>query len=279
MIKSLLLTIDGSNYSESVLKYGIYFAEKLESVLRVLTVVDIRLFDWSMAASADSFVPVMPSADFQAESQKMLDEKADKIIEKAADILKKSKVKYDLTKVSGIPVDEICLYAKKNDMVIIGARGEYEKWSDKLLGATVEAVTRQITKPVVLVDKTFESFDHIHCGYDGSTTANKALQLGAYLTKMFDAELKVISVFDDQEERESVLAEAEEYLIPYEINYKLRHEAGNVEEVLVNAHNNAPYKVLTLIGSYGHSRLREAIIGSTTVHVMRKAGKPILLAK
>ncbi len=279
MIKSLLLTVDGSNYSESVLKYGIYFAEKFDAVLRVLTVVDIRLFDWSMAASADSFVPVMPSADFQAESQKMLDEKADKIIEKAADMLKKSDVKYDLIKVSGIPVDEICLHAKKNDMAVIGARGEYEKWSDKLLGATVEAVTRQITKPVVLVDKEFIPVDHLHCGYDGSTTANKALQLGAFLAKMLNAELKVISVFDDEEERKAVLAEADEYLLPYEIKYKLRHEAGNVEEVLVNAHNNAPYKVLTLIGSYGHSRLREAIIGSTTVQVMRKAGKPILLAK
>jgi nucleotide-binding universal stress UspA family protein len=33
------------------------------------------------------------------------------------------------------------------------------------------------------------------------------------------------------------------------------------------------------MGSFGHSRLREAILGSTTVQVMRKANKPILLAK
>jgi nucleotide-binding universal stress UspA family protein len=36
---------------------------------------------------------------------------------------------------------------------------------------------------------------------------------------------------------------------------------------------------MLVMGSYGHSRLREAIIGSTTVQVMRSAAKPIILAR
>lgn len=279
MIKSILLPIDGSVYSEAVLRYGQFLAEKFNSVLRVLTVVDIRLFDWSMAAGADSFVPVIPSADFQEESQKMQDEKAQKIIEKAAEILGKSSIKYELNKVSGIPVDEICYQAKSNDMIVMGVRGEYERWSGKMLGATVESVTRQITKPVLLVDKTFASFERIHCGYDGSSAGNKALQFAAYMAKTMITPLQVIAVFDTLDEREAVLKEAERYLIPYDVEFQLRHETGDVAEALVNARNNAPVAALTVIGAYGHSRLREAIIGSTTVQVMRKAQKPILLAK
>ncbi len=91
--------------------------------------------------------------------------------------------------------------------------------------------------------------------------------------------VQVLSIFDDEEEREAVLKEAEKYISPYNIDYQLRHESGDGADVLVNAQNSAPDSSLMIIGSYGHSRLREAILGSTTVQVMRKANKPVLLAK
>jgi nucleotide-binding universal stress UspA family protein len=279
MIKSILLPIDGSTYSEPVLQYGQFFAKEFGAVLRVLTVIDIRLFDWSMATGADSFVPLMPSADFQTESQKMQDEKAQKVIEKAAEILKKSDLKFELTKTSGIPVDEICQYAMENDMVIMGLRGEYERWSNKFLGATVESVTRQITKPVLLADKSFTELQRIHCGYDGSSSANKALQLSAFICGVLKIPMQVISVFDSEEERRHILGEAERYLTPYGVEFQLRHETGDAANILIDAQNNSPVPAMAIIGSYGQSRLRELILGSTTVEMMRKAKKPIILTK
>jgi nucleotide-binding universal stress UspA family protein len=279
MIKSILLPIDGSNYSETVLKYGIYLAKKLKAIVRVLSVVDIRLIDWSMATGAESFVPLMPSADFQAESQKMQEEKAEKVNQKAAAILKKSEVNHEIIKSSGIPSDEICHHAMENDFVIMGIRGEYEKWTNKFLGATVENVTRQVNKPTMLVDKEFSEIERIHCGYDGSSSANKALQLSAYLSDTLKLSLQIIAISASEEERKQLLNEADRYLNPYDIEYTLRHETGVPSDTLVNVQNNAPSSSLMVIGSYGHTRLREAIIGSTTVEVMRRAQKPVLLAK
>jgi len=278
MIKSILLPVDGSPYTDSVLDYGMYLAKKLGATLRVLSVVDIRLFDWSLSGGADSFVPIMPTPEFQEESQKMQHEKADQIIKKAGEILKKSGLPFETFKRAGIPVDEICTMARQNDMVIMGIRGEYERWSDKLLGVTAEAVTRQINKSILLVDKEFKPVESIQIGYDGSDTANKALEISAELAVSLSLPLEVISVFDTEEERKTVLDEAERYLLPYELKYKLRHETGDAAEVLIAAQKNAAKPSLTVIGSYGHSRLREAIIGSTTVEVMRKAS-PVLLAK
>ncbi len=278
MIKSILLPIDGSPYTDAVLEYGIFLAKKLDAVLRVLTVVDIRLFDWSMSAGADSFVPIMPTPEFQEESQKIQQEKAEQIIKKAGEMLRDSGLSFDTYKKAGIPVDEICSMARENDMVIMGIRGEYERWSDKLLGVTVEAVTRQINKSVMLVDKDFMPIESIQLGYDGSDTANKALEISAELAVSMSLPIEVISVFDGEEERKAILREAERYLEPYKVQYKLRHETGDAAEALVSAQKNAPHSALMIIGSYGHSRFREAIIGSTTVEVMRKAS-PVLLAK
>ena len=278
MIKSILLPIDGSAYTDSVIEYGIFMGRKFDAVLRVLTIVDIRLFDWSLSGGADSFVPIMPSPEFQEESQKLQQEKADHVLKKAAEILNRSAVKFETFKRAGIPVDEICNMARQADMVVMGIRGEYERWSDKLLGVTVEAVTRQINKSVLLIDKVFKPIERIHVGYDGSDTANKALQLAAEMSTILSLPLEVIAVFDSKDERNAVLDEAERYLLPYNLNYALRHETGDVVEVLVAAQKKAPKPALTVIGSYGHSRLREAIIGSTTVEVMRKSS-PVLLAK
>ncbi|MHB2148351.1 universal stress protein [Calditrichota bacterium LG25] len=279
MIKSILLPIDGSPYTEAVLDYGDFLAEKFGAILRILTVIDIRLFDWSVATSADSFVPIMPSTEFQEESQRIQNEKAEKVIQKASEILSAKKRTFEIIKVSGIPVDEICQVAKTTDMVIMGIRGEYEKWSGKLLGATTESVTRQIAKPMMLVDKEFKPFEQIYCGYDGTIAANHALEMAAFLAYSLNLPLQVVSVFDSDDEREETLKEAKQYLTPYKIKFDLRHETGDPDETLVNVQNNSPKPSLMVIGGFGHSRLREAILGSTTVHVMRKANKPILLVK
>ena len=49
MIKSILLAVDGSAFTEPVLKYGIELSKKFQALLRVLTVIDIRIFEWAVA--------------------------------------------------------------------------------------------------------------------------------------------------------------------------------------------------------------------------------------
>ncbi len=279
MIRSILLPVDGSIYSESVLQYGIFLGKKLDALLRVITVIDLRLFEWNMSTGADNFIPVVTPAEFQEETHKMLETKADAILHKSKAILQESGLAFELNKITGIPVDEICVASKSCDLVIMGIRGEYEHWTSRLLGAVTEAVTRQIAKPVLLVDRTFTEIKRVLCGYDRSDSSNKALQLSAFLAGALKTEVQVAAVFNQNEEREEVLEEAEQYLKPYKIEFTLRHETGTAAEALIEAQNSAPFPSLLCMGSYGHSRLREAILGSTTVQVMRKANKPILLAK
>ena len=280
MIRSILLPIDGSTYSKSILEYGIHLGKALNATLRVLTVVDIRLYEWNLSAGGDSFVPVVTTTAFQEETQQMLKKKAAAILDKAEQMLKESGLKYELETFDGIPADEISERAKISDLIILGIRGEYERWGRHDLGATVEIAVRQISKPVLLVDKNFVPFKRILCGYNGSDAANRALQLSAFLSKELQMMLQVLVVSSLDEERNELLNEAGRYLEPYDIEFQLRHETENsAVDALINARAGAPFDVLLAIGSFGHSRLREAILGSTTVQIMRKAAKPILLAR
>lgn len=279
MIKSILLPVDGSSYTEAVLNYGQFIARKFKAVLRIITVVDVRTYEWTLNVGSEGYMPVVPATVYQDESHKFLVERAEGLIKKISQTLKDSNIKYECQQLDGSPVELICDIARQVDLVIMGAKGDYEKWDVTLLGTTIESVSRQCQTPVMIVDKEFKAFKRIISAYDQSEYSNKGLRLAAYLASGLKLPIEVLSIGDDDEFRHECLDEAKNYLDPYGLNVQYRHEAGDAADTIVEVTKNVPDTSLLIMGSYGHSRIREAILGSTTVQVMRNAVKPILLAK
>lgn len=279
MVKSILLAVDGSAFTEPVLKYGITFAKKFQALLKVLTVIDIRIFEWAVAIGVEGFAPIIPSSGYQEESQRLLEQKAEEILKKTEEILKKSDVQYVLEKESGNPIDLICDKSRLVDMLIMGARGEFAKWSDKMLGATLEAITRLSIKPVFITPKDFKDINKILIAYDGSENASKALSLAAFFASKLKLPLCLLNVNDSQQNARTLLNEAKEYLRPHEIpTVEEKVAEGDPAERIVQISNELGVDLI-IMGSYGHSRIREAILGSTTVQTMRKSSIPVLMAR
>ncbi len=279
MIKSILLAVDGSAYTEPVLKYGIELSKKFDAYLRVLTVIDIRIFEWAVAIGVEGFAPIIPSTGYQEESQKILEQKADEVLKKTEKILQKEKLQYVLEKESGNPVDIICDKARLTDMVILGARGEFAKWSDKMLGATLESLSRLCIKPILVTPKEFGKFSKILVAYDGSENASKALALAAFFASKLNLPLLLLNVNESEEDGKATLKEAIDYLIPYNLGkIEQRIVQGDADEKIIQIANESRSDLI-IMGSYGHSRIREAILGSTTVQTMRKAAVPVLIAR
>ncbi|GAB4328914.1 MAG: universal stress protein [Calditrichia bacterium] len=279
MVKSILLAVDGSQFTDPVLQHGIHFAKKLNAQLRVLTVIDVRIFEWAVAIGVEGFAPIIPSTAYQEESQQLLEQKADQILNKVDEILKNTGIKYTLEKQQGNPVDVICDHARLSDMVIMGARGEFAKWSDKMMGATLEAVSRLSVKPICVVQRKFREIKKMLVAYDGSENACKALTLAAFFANTLQTPLTTLTIHPSEEEGLRILNEAHTYLSAYDLpEVKLLRIDGDVVEGIINTANmeNADWIVM---GSYGHSRIREAILGSHTVQVMRKSPLPILMAR
>jgi len=279
MIKSILLAVDGSAFTEPVLQYGITLSQKFQALLRVLTVIDIRIFEWAVAIGVEGFAPIIPSSGYQEESQKLLDQKAEEVLKKIETILKQKKVEYVLEKESGNPVDMICDKARLADMVIMGARGEFAKWSDKMLGATLESLTRLCIKPIFISPKEYRDIQKIMVAYDGSEHASKGLALAAFFASKLSLPLMLLNVNDSPQAGKQILQEAKEYLAPYRLS-SLEEEvvAGDAAEKIISVSKDRKIDLIVM-GSYGHSRIREAILGSTTVQTMRNATVPVLMAR
>ncbi len=279
MIKSILLTVDGSVYTDSVLDHGIDLARKLNAYIRVITVVDVRIYEWVLNTGGEGYMPVVPSNVFHDESFKFHNERADALITSVNEKLSSAKVKFEAEKLEGSPGEMICELSRQVDLIIMGARGDYARWGDRMLGATLESVSRQSHAPIMIVDQKFNEFKHITCAYDRSDYSIHALKLTAFLGSSLKYPVEVVNIDNDEEVRKASLEEAKKYLDPHQIEAQYRHEAGDAADILVQITKDAPVSTVLLMGSYGHSRIREAIIGSTTVQVMRSAKKPIVIAR
>ncbi len=278
MFKSIMLAVDGSAYTDAVLAYGIDLAKKYTSHLWVLTVADIRIFEWASAVGSDGFISIVPSGSYQDTSKQLLEEKSQKILDKCSDRLVASGVSFSGEKIAGAPVDIIAERAQIADLIILGQRGEFARWEKKALGATVEAVSRLIHKPLLIVKTAYKPIRKILVGYDGSNHANRALQHVAQLAENTPAEVMVICVNDDTELAQHFCKEAMTYLDHYKINAQCSVTGGHPDEQLTKAAVAGAYDLMA-IGAYGRSRVREALLGSTTDHILRASPCAVLLAK
>ncbi len=278
MIKSILLPIDGSVYTEAQVRYTVELARAFDARVSVLSILDVRIFEWAVVMGTDGFVPIIPSNVYKEESKKILESKAAAVLEKCSEILTSENVEFDAEKISGSPSDIICEKAPLVDLLVIGMRGEFAKWKKNLVGATLDAVMRQWSKSILVTSREFKSIGNILFAYDGSERSNKALQLVGLFATQLSAPVTVLSVHDKEMFRSKLLEEAQSYLKPYKAQVDLVGVSGNPEKEIIRVAGER-HCDLMIMGAFGHSRIREAILGSTTEQVVRKADVPVLLSK
>jgi nucleotide-binding universal stress UspA family protein len=100
--------------------------------------------------------------------------------------------------------------------------------------------------------------------------AEFATELGAPLT--------VITVARDPQMGERVIGEARHYLEPYRVGATFEQLGGHAHEEIVRYLEQSDTDLL-FIGAYGHSRIIEMVLGSTTEYVLRNAPCPVFLSR
>jgi nucleotide-binding universal stress UspA family protein len=146
------------------------------------------------------------------------------------------------------------------------------------LGVHIEPTIRALHRPILLTDKPLVSPKRFLLAFDGSATSRKALQMVADSPLLKGAACSLVmvgpSTFDTRKELESAeqqLAEA-----GFEVNAELL--AGEVDEVILEQLATQQADLLVM-GAYGHSRIRQLLVGSTTSTLVRRSNTPLLLLR
>jgi nucleotide-binding universal stress UspA family protein len=278
MIRNVLATVDGSAYSNAVVNQGIELAGKYGALLHFLTIVDVRIFEWPVYIGGDGFMPMVPTSTYRIETQRILEEKAEEVLKRCAQKAGQAKVDFVTAKIAGSPVEVICEQARKVDLIVMGRRGEYARWEGKLMGATLDGAVREANKPILVLPKEHRAIRKMLVAYDRSPQANHALQMAADLAFHLKGPLVVLVVDDDAASGQATIQEAEEYLSPFALKVSSQLSKGRAGEQVLKA-CQAENIDLVIMGAHGHTRLREALLGSTTEEVLRQTGLPLLMVR
>ncbi|MBI3783352.1 MAG: universal stress protein [Deltaproteobacteria bacterium] len=277
MIKTILVGLDGSEHAQTARDYGLWLGRRLEARVVGLHVVDIVSIEGSFFHDISGSLGFEPYLDFSSKMREVLHERGKNILDDFAAVAGAAGARFDTQLAMGVVANEIAEAAKTADLVVIGHRGVNEKFSTGLLGSTAESVTRKSPKPVFVSTTAFRECANPLLAYDGSQRAAAAMQSAADFCTTLQLPLSVVTVNRDDKAGRKTLAEAEAYLRSYAIKTTFElQQTGNAPERIANFIRERQYDLL-FIGAYGHSRIIEMVLGSTTEYVLRNASCPVFL--
>ena len=278
MIKSILVALDGSEHASAALDYGLWMAERTHGRVTGLHVIDIVSIEGSFMHDISGSLGFEPYLDFSAKMREALRERGEVLLDTFEKRCRERNVACDRVLGMGIVANEICEHARLADLVAIGHRGINEQFSTGLLGSTTESVTRKSPKPVFVSPMRFGEPKRPLLAYDGSPRSSLAMHEAAEFASAFRLPLTVLHVARDETEASKVLTEARRYLEPYGLELRCETHQGPPHEGIVHMIREHGYDVL-FIGAYGHSRIIEMVLGSTTEYVLRNSPTPLFLCR
>ncbi len=277
MIKTILVGIDGSEHARTAVRYALWLAERLHGRVIGLHVVDIVSIEGSFFHDISGSLGFEPYLDFSSKMRGVLEERGRGLLEAFAEQARQRGVPCETVLAMGIVANELTERARTADLVVIGHRGVNERFSTGLLGSTSESVTRKCPKPVLISPLAFEEIRRPLLAYDGSARAAAVMQQAAEFCATLSLPLAVLTVHREEEQGRRVLEEAESYLRPYGLTTTLElQQTGNAPERIANFIRERGHDLL-FIGAYGHGRIIEMVLGSTTEYVLRNADCPVFL--
>jgi nucleotide-binding universal stress UspA family protein len=276
MIKNLLVAIDGSEHSRSAIEHALWIAERLGASVTALHVIDIVSIEGSFLHDVSGSLGFEPYLDFSTKMREVLEARGKVMLAEFTERAADSKVHCETSMDVGVIANEICEHARTADLVVIGHRGINEKFSTGLLGGTAESLTRKCPKPLLVCPMEWKGVKKPLLAYDGSQRSASAMQAAAEFCVSFQLPLAVLHVARDETSGARVLEEASRYLASYPLATSFSSLGGNVPEQIVGAIRSEGHDLL-FIGAYGHSRIVEMVLGSTTEYVLRNAPCPVFL--
>lgn len=278
MIKNILVAVDASEYSVIAAECAFTIAQATKASLTFLHVSDIRIIEGPLVSTYDGYNLSSSGMIQMDDLRAVLDNKARLILNKMFELAGKAGFKANLEKTLAVPSSAIAEATTGFDLVVMGERGEGSQWGGAMLGSTVERVAREGSKPLLVTGKTSIAFKKCLVAFDGSKHSHNSLLFAIELCTSLGAILTVLTVSNHEEERKQREEMARGLLCGASLVVEVLSRTGDDGPTIVKVANELDVDFIVM-GAFGHSRVREAIIGSTTVEVMRKADQPVLLVK
>lgn len=174
-------------------------------------------------------------------------------------------------------VDTLMDLEADTHLIVMGTH-DYKAWTTKRhLDHHVERVIRSVKRPVLVIPQTtFVVPSSFAVAYDGSATASKMVEALASSPLLKGLSCHLVHVGADSASMRNEVSRAAQVLIQAGWAVETAIESGEMEEAL-SRYVATHHLQLVVMGAYGHSRIRNLIIGSTTTTMLRSSPVPVLV--
>lgn len=277
----ILLCSDGSSHSQVCCQYGSWVLSQLpEAKLDVLYVSDLRQYEVPLIADLSGSLGIQPYQSIISQLEDLEEKKAAALLAAAQSVFDDAdqggRIKTHHT--TGFLVDSLKEFEAPYDLIMLGKRGETSELGKDHIGSTIERVVRSSTKPCLVTSRAYRDIDKVALAFDGGDSCYKALDYMVSSGLFHDKEIHVVTVPDDKGEEFALthMKKAEALLKQAGLSPVCKMLPGIPEDVISSYVEDADISML-LLGAYGHSRIREFLIGSTTTEMIRRCHIPLML--
>lgn len=276
MIRHILVGLDGSDYAETALTYGLYLAKRFEAAVDGLHVVDIVQVESPLLHDLAGATGAIPFFNLTNKMRENLELWGQQIVAQFRQRCEAENVTYAEHQVTGVVSTEIIRQAVDADLIILGRGGLHTDLSKALLGSAVETVVRRTAKPTMIVPQQYQEIRKPLVATDGSPMATAALRTAATFASALELPLSVVHCALERETGEQTVAQTKALMEGEGITGNVDFCPGNPHDDLMRYIEAHGHDAL-FIGAFGHNRVVEWVIGSTTQYLLRACQRPLFL--
>lgn len=280
----LIAFIDASIYANSVCDHAAWVAKRMSADVEVLHVLGRRDMsanevNLSGALDADARDHLLAElSELDAQKAKLAQKRGRLVLQHAKERLEAFGLASVTTRLRiGDLVDTLHEYEISADLIVIGKRGEAADFAKLHLGSNIERVVRASSKPIFIASREFKPIERVLIAYDGGASIEKAI---TYLSEAKDAfaglSLTLLKAGEDTSDAKARVDAATAKLRQAGYDIDSRIVRGDPEQVISEAVETDRFNLLVM-GAYGHSRIRNLLVGSTTTAMIRSCKVPIVL--
>lgn len=278
-MNKILICTDGSAYSMEACRYGAWLAKNGNLTINLLYVSDLRQFEVPAVLDFSGSLGIQPYDGMIAQMHEIERLKSEFIRDQAMQVFEAEglteRVSYHHE--TGLLVDWISKYEEQADLILLGKRGEHAQFAKEHIGSMLERVVRATDTPCLVTSRSFTPIQRLAIAFDGGESTCRALAFVAKQAPFKSLEIHLLSVAEGPLEKEAVqcLSDAKASLEAAGVHPVSQLLSGEVELAIADYVKDAKVDLL-LVGAYGHSRIRELLIGSTTTELLRSCHVPVL---
>ncbi len=283
-MNQIMACIDGSAQAAAVCDCAAWASRQLDAPLTLLHVLDQQQYP---AAGNLSGIIGLGSREYLLEELAALDEKRSKLALEEGRMMLDSARQRVIT--AGIAQPEV--RQRHGDLVetlrdleadirllVIGKQGEDSSNDLQLIGSQLESVIRTLHRPILVTPASFSVPTSLMLAFDGSDTSRKGVEMLASSPLFKGIPIHLVMVGDDNGEHRALLDSARDALVSAGFAVHVSVRSGEVEPAL-HAYQAEHQIGLLVMGAYGHSRIRQFLVGSTTTRMIRSTTTPLLLLR